>query len=184
MASLESVLEKIKELSGAGFSFVVIGDVVLALYTKAKLDHEDLDVYALSPNPVSDEKAYEEFATKAGYELERTWVGTPRLVDVENFAVDFYTNFMEFEVPEDFLKSPRRWAVKGVTFESVTLEQQVLLKARAAMVSEEHFEELASVASELKRLVKRQAVEEGLKKFSDEAVPVMKRILASAGLLE
>jgi len=179
----DELLGHIESLSNAGFEFVVIGDVVFSLYTKSKVEHDDLDLFAIKPNPLIDEEAYESYAKDNGFEFERTWAGTPRLVVPEGFSIEFYTNVMEFEMPEQFLDELCKWNVRGVAFESVTLDQQVLLKARAAMISDEHLEELAEIASSIKHLIRRAAIEEYLRCFSEDSIPVMERILKTAGLL-
>ena len=180
---VDEILSYIKSLSSAGFEFFVIVDVVFSLYTKSEDEYDDLDLFAIKPNPLIEEEAYESYANRNGFEFERTWAGTPRLVGPEGFSLEFYTNIMEFEMPEQFLNELHKWNIRGVKFESVILEQQVLLKARAAMMAEEHLEELIGVAGSIKRLIRQATLKGHLRYFSEDAVPVMERILKRAGLL-
>ncbi|MEM4035634.1 MAG: nucleotidyltransferase [Fervidicoccaceae archaeon] len=171
------ILESLKEV---GIKFIVIGDLVLELYLKRPTTHDDLDLFVIEPDPLVEEEIYRELAAKLDFEFETTWAGTPRLSSPsEGFAIDFYSNVLEFEMPPKFLDELEEWNIRGVSFESVNLEQQTVLKARACMVYEEHAQELRDSVESLglTRALKRKKLEEYVDMLSEDSRKVVRRLL-------
>ena len=174
--------EIMRSLRDQGFDFILIGGAFFDLYAKKGYIEGDIDLFALSPDPFFEEDTYRSFAVERGYDVEQTWLGTPRLVHPEGAPVEFYQNLMEFEMPPSFLEDAQEKKLGGVSVKVLGLEHNILLKARAALVEERHADELAERLRRGKLRYDRGVLRRLLGEFG-ESWPAMERILVERGIL-
>lgn len=180
--SISEYAQLVKSLKESGFDFILIGGAYFDLMLKRGFIEKDLDLFALSPDPFFEEERYTVYARERGLEVSQTWLGTPRLVDSGGFAVEFYQNLMEFEMPPSFIDSAREKRLGGVQVRVLDVEHNILLKARAGLVEERHLEELVKLVKSGGLRYDRGRVRELLGEF-EENWQVLERILSEKGII-
>ncbi len=183
LVNRQELVRTISLLSEENFDVILIGSSVFSLYRKSNEIGEDIDFFSISPDPLIEEEEYLVLAEKQGWELERSWIDTPVLVTGSGVRIEFYSNMMEFEFPMEFLDELKEWKIGNVRFKSVNLEQALLLKARAALVSDVHKKALESLISDKKLSFDKERLARYLGYFSEETRNVMKRVLKETGLV-
>jgi len=174
--------EIIKVFNDRGFEMILIGGAVFDLKRKKGKISEDLDFFVQKPDPLVEESLYYELAEENGWEIGQTWLGTPKIILDNGFTLDFYSNFMDFEFPIEFVDSVEKIKVSGVQVRLLRLEENLLLKLRASLVNESHIDELHSLIKELKGKIDKEKTAVLLTKFSEDNRKVMERILKNLGL--
>ncbi len=167
----------------SGVDFIVVGSLVFSLKLKKVGSEDDVDVLCLSPDPVFEEDFYSSLADERGWDYGRTWAGTPRLIPPGSVPLEVYGNFMEFEVPQEFMEELLTWRVKGVEFRSVNVEQNIVLKARGALVNEKHKGDLKALAKKRDIKYSRDKVVEYLGYYEEGVKRAMERILQETGII-
>ena len=174
--------EVIRLLRSRGFDFILIGGAFFDLVSKRGYIRGDIDLFALSPDPFFEEDVYRELASSQGFEVEQTWLGTPRLVHPDGFPIEFYQNLMEFEMPPRFLEDRVEKKLGGVSVSVLGVEHNILLKARAGLVEERHISELVALLGSGRLRYDKGRLRELLGEF-EENWKVIERILEDKGIL-
>ena len=183
MSGIDRAIESIKHLVDRGVDFIVLGSLVFALKLKSKRFSDDVDVLAFNPDPVFEEDFYQEMADEVDAVYDKTWSGTPKLVFKNGVVLEVYGNFMEFEVPQEFVDECLKWRVRGVEFRSVNVEQNIVLKSRGALVNDKHLRDLKSIARSGEIEFDRDLISRYLGFYEEGTRRAMERILRESGIL-
>ncbi len=123
-------------LQERGVRFVIIGSTVIDLELRRRSFEDDVDVFALEPSPLVEEDFYRDLASREGWELSYTALGTPKLiVKVPSGAeviVEVYENIHDFYVPLEILERAPTKRIRGVGVRVIRPEDYIVLKAKAA----------------------------------------------------
>ena len=134
--TLDDLAWVLSRLSSRGVRFVVIGSTVIDLELRRRSFEDDIDVFALEPSPLVEEEFYRELASKEGWELSYTALGTPKLVvkvpSGGEVIVEVYENIHDFYIPPEILEQAPTKRIKGVSVRLLRPEDYIVLKAKAA----------------------------------------------------
>ena len=186
--SLEDLAEIMKVLNEAGVKAVVIGSTVVQLELRKKELEEDIDLFVEEPSPFIEEEFYRELASRQGWGLGQTWIGTPSLIARragQDIVVELYENIYDFYVPPELLERAPKKNIKGVPVRILRLEDYALLKAKAGRDEDmEDLEELAMLVKSGRLRFDRRLVRESIRFFPEEDQRLMEKRLKKVGLIE
>ncbi|MET1101525.1 MAG: nucleotidyltransferase [Pyrodictiaceae archaeon] len=115
---------------------IVIGSTIIELELGQRRFEDDVDIFALSPNPLIEEEAYMEIASRESWQYSYTALGTPKFVvrapSGGEIIVEFYENIHDFYIPEEIIQRAMSKRIRGVTIRLLQLEDYIVLKAKAA----------------------------------------------------
>jgi len=133
-----------------GIDGIIIGSTVLGLALKKREFEDDIDLFTTSLSPLVDEERIREIASRNGWSVGYTELGTPSItlnVDGSDIRVDLYENIMDFYIPQQALDVCRRsLAIEGTEIKFVALECWLVFKARRGAQSD------INALTEVKRL--------------------------------
>lgn len=139
-------------LSEMGVEGVIIGSTVLMLYLGLDELEDDIDVFVTSFSPYGDEDLVRSIAARLGCELSQSTWGTPALYctfDNDEVVIELHENVLDFYVPDEMLRSVKESKLLDVRVKHITLEDYIVLKARAGR--EQDLEDLGVISDIVKR---------------------------------
>jgi predicted nucleotidyltransferase len=185
--TVDDLVEVLSKIKRANVEFVIIGSTVLQLALRQEELSDDVDVFVIRPSPVAEEEFFREVAGKNGWSMSFTDLGTPRLMAKSSsgreIVVELYENVYDFYVPENVLNSARKIKLRGEALRVISLEDYVVLKARAGRESDlRDLKGIGSLVATGRLRLDRRLVERRLQLFEEDA-GVIRRRLESVGLL-
>jgi len=145
---LRDVLVRLKE---SGVDGVIIGSTVLMIYLNLDEFEDDLDIFVVNFSPYSNEDLVRSIAARLGCELSQSGWGTPALYCMFNgdeVVVELHENVLDFYIPNEVIKSSREFKLLDIKVRHITLEDYIVLKARAGR---EHDLEDLNIISDIVR---------------------------------
>ncbi len=186
--SLSDLAEIMRVLQEAGVKAVIIGSTVVQLELRRKQLEEDIDLFVEEPSPFIEEEFYRELASRQGWGVGQTWIGTPSLIARRpggDIVVELYENVYDFYVPPEILERAPKKNVQGVPIRVLRLEDYALLKAKAGRDEDmEDLEELAHLVKKGDLKFDKRLVRESIQFFPEEDQQLMEKRLKKVGLLE
>ncbi len=186
--SLEDLAEIMRVLNEAGVRAVIIGSTVVQLEERRKQLEEDIDLFVEEPSPFIEEEFYRELASRQGWGVGQTWLGTPSLIARRaghDIIVELYENIYDFYVPPEVLERAPKKNIRGVEIRVLRLEDYALLKAKAGRDEDmEDLEELALLVKSGRVKFDKRLVRESIRFFPEEDQKLMEKRLKKVGLLE
>ncbi|MEM2021493.1 MAG: nucleotidyltransferase [Zestosphaera sp.] len=126
------VLGRLKE---GGLDGVVIGSTAYALRLGVKEFEDDVDLFATSFSPISDEDMVYDVAERVGCQVGSSEWGTARLECIVGgecvVPVEFHENIHDFYIPPEVIEGAEALVLEGVEVKVIRVEDYILLKARA-----------------------------------------------------
>ncbi len=187
LEKVKKVLAKVAtELYKNNIDFVVIGSFVIPLLYNIPWSTYDIDLFITNRSTVVEYELFEKIAIENGWDIGTTPYGTPYYeiyYDGEVIRIDLLENIYDIYVPKKMIERAKEVNVEGVKIKVIRLEDQLVLKARAA--SEEDVSFLKTI---LEKLVKRNlvkvtigSIEEAIQAFPETEQNSIRRRLALIG---
>lgn len=171
----------LEALRSEGVKAVVIGDTIPHLLLGTRELDGDLDLFVYEPSPLVDQDFYRELASRRGWEVSSTEIGTVKLiVPLEDgyLSVELYENYMDLEIPGRILEEAVEVEVDGVRVEMLPLEAYLVLKARQGV----DLDKLGEYVRKLGRRVNRKLVKELAGEYPEDEYELILDRLREAGL--
>ncbi|MEZ0394058.1 MAG: nucleotidyltransferase [Desulfurococcaceae archaeon] len=182
MFSAKTLRETLSKLIDNGVRFVIIGGTALQLELGHRQFEGDLDLFVISPSPLSERDFYESLCEREGWELTRTEEGFMKIViptDEGHLEVELYENYLDFEIPDEIIESARSVTLNGLRVKIIRPEHYIILKARQGA----EVDELKGIYRKYERAFNAENVRKGLELFPEEEREIVKRKLVRAGVL-
>ncbi|MCS7108006.1 MAG: nucleotidyltransferase [Sulfolobales archaeon] len=145
---LRNVLLRLRDL---GVDGVLIGSTVLLLHLNVDEFEDDIDLFVTNFSPYIDEDTVRSISAKLGCELTQNEWGTPALYCIFNdseVVVELHENVLDLYIPESVIRAAKEVKVMDVRVKCITIEDYVVLKARAGR--DHDLEDLGVIADLIK----------------------------------
>lgn len=190
MSSIEKMKSVLVDVARAFYSnevdFVVIGSFVIPLLYNVPWSTYDIDLFITNKSTVVEYELFEKIAIENGWDIGTTPYGTPYYEILRNgdtIRIDLLENIYDIYVPKTIIDRAHSIKVNNVEVKVIRLEDQIVLKARAA--SEVDVEFLKQVLSKLvkKKRVKItiENIEQAILAFPETEQNSIRRRLALIG---